>query len=295
VGSEKEAAILAGHSGRVASIAFHPDGAVLASAGDDGAIKLWKLETGTLLQQILAHDEPITGLAFSPDGKRLASASQDGFAKTWNVSNGDAQPRHTLEGHTGKVYGVSFSPDGRRLASAGHDGKCIIWSAATGEIQEVFQRSAGPVMCAAFDPSGDFLAMGGDDQAIVNLKRRKETLLAGHERKVFSVAFSPDGSRLVSSSQDGTAKVWNISRGREIANFKGHLAPVTRAVFSPAGDRIASTGWDGSVKVWDPDSGQETLSLKGQKSGRAYSVAFSPDGRYLASANHDGTITVWGR
>jgi WD40 repeat protein/tRNA A-37 threonylcarbamoyl transferase component Bud32 len=296
VGSGNEAEILSGHTGPARSIAFHPDGQLLASAGEDGLLKLWNLRTRAVVRERVAHQDKIEALAISPDGRLLASASDDWTVKIWSFSTGDTEPIHILKGHQGKVYGVSFSPDSRVLASAGHDGRWILWNLATGEKQDELTRSTLPRRCAAFDPRpiGSLIATGGDDVTVRDRERGGTTLFTGHDREVYAVAFSPDGSRVASGSEDETVRVWDTARGTRIATLQGHGDLVTSVAFSPAGDRIASTSEDGTVKVWDPDSGQETLSLRGQ-GGRAYCVAFSPDGQRLASANHDGTITIWGR
>ena len=101
-----------------------------------------------------------------------------------------------------------------------------------------------------------------------------------------SVAFSPDGKRLASSSVDGrTVKVWDAQTGQELLSCKGHNGQINSVAFSPDGKRLASAGWDRMVHVWDAQTGQELLTYKGH-SGMIRSVAFSPDGTRLASASH---------
>ena len=106
------------------------------------------------------------------------------------------------------------------------------------------------------------------------------------------MAFSPDGKRLASASQDETVKVWDAATGQETLTLKGHTSGVMSVAFSPDGKRLASASMDGTVKVWDAATGQETLTLKGH-TGPVTSVAFSPDGKRLASASADKTVKVW--
>src|SRR5262249_51630473 len=104
-----------------------------------------------------------------------------------------------------------------------------------------------------------------------------ELTLAGHAGWVMSVAFSPDGQRLASASQDQTAKIWDSATGEELLTLKGHAGPVNGVAFSPDGQRLASGSVDRTVRIWDSATGKELFALKGH-SGAVHGVAFGPDG-----------------
>jgi WD40 repeat protein len=117
--------------------------------------------------------------------------------------------------------------------------------------------------------------------------------LIGHRAAVKAVAWSPDGQRLATGSEDGTAKVWQVSTGRELHTLRGaHTSDVCSVAWSPDGQRLATGGMDGMAKVWDASGGWKLLSTKRHASG-VYSVSWSADGQRLATGNGDGTTKVW--
>ena len=127
-------------------------------------------------------------------------------------------------------------------------------------------------------------------QAILSSQVRKT--LKGHTGSVLSVAWSPDGKRLATASDDKTAKVWDAASGQELLTLKGHTNIVDSVAWSPDGKRLATASWDGTAKVWDAASGQELFTLKGHTSS-VHSVAWSPDGKRLATTGTDQTAKVW--
>ncbi|KAN0075156.1 hypothetical protein V8E54_007767 [Elaphomyces granulatus] len=119
-----------------------------------------------------------------------------------------------------------------------------------------------------------------------------EQILTGHSRQVNSVAFSPDGKRVVSGSYDSTVRVWDIATGQADQTLTGHSRAVTSVAFSPDGKKVASGSSDQTVRVWDITTGQADQTLTGH-SGTVNSVAFSPDGKKVASGSRDSTVRVW--
>jgi len=116
--------------------------------------------------------------------------------------------------------------------------------------------------------------------------------LRGHLDAVTSAAFSTNGQRIVTSSDDQTAKVWDAVSCRELLTLKGHRAEISSATFSPDGQRIVTGSLDRTAKVWDTASGKEILTLKGH-SDEVWSVAFSPDGQRIVTGSADETAKVW--
>ena len=117
-------------------------------------------------------------------------------------------------------------------------------------------------------------------------------LTPGHTAEVTSAAFSPDGKRVVTASDDTTARVWDVGSGKPLATLRGHTYPVTSAAFSPDGKRVVTASGDKTARVWDADSGKTLAPLQGH-TGTVFSAAFSPDGKRVVTASADHTARVW--
>ncbi|MSU62481.1 MAG: hypothetical protein EXS31_08800 [Pedosphaera sp.] len=116
--------------------------------------------------------------------------------------------------------------------------------------------------------------------------------LRGHLATVTSVAFSPNGQRIVTGSYDQTAKVWDAASGREMLTLQGHSGGIRSVAFSPDGQRIVTGSHDHTAKVWDAANGRELRTLKGH-GAQIYSVAFSPDGQRIVTGSGDNTAKLW--
>ncbi|KZP23149.1 hypothetical protein FIBSPDRAFT_1043092 [Athelia psychrophila] len=291
--------VIEGHTSKVYSVTFSPDGERVASGSWDSTIRIWDARTGKLVAgPFEGHTGQVYSVVFSPDGERVASGSDDETIRIWDTRTGKlvAGP---FEGHTGNARSVAFSQDGERVASGSSDMTIRIWDARTGKLV------AGPlnghtdwVRSVAFSPDGERVASGSDDATIRIWDAHTGELVAGpfegHREWVRSVAFSPDGERVVSGSDDGTIRIWDACTGKVVAGpFKGHTGQVYSVAFSPDGERVASSSFDTTILIWDAHMGNLVAGPFEGHTGQVNSVLFSPDGERVASGSDDGTIRIW--
>ena len=284
---------LTGHKHAVFSVAFSPNGQLLASGSNDNALKLWQVQDGgaQLLNTLTGHKNSVLSVAFSPNGQLLASGSYDDTIKLWQVQDGGAQLLNTLTGHKNTVNSVAFSPNGQLLASGSWDNTIKLWQVHNrgAQLLKTLTGHKYDVISVAFSPNGQLLASGSNDNTLKlwqvhNRGARLLKTLTGHKSPVLSVAFSPNGQLLASGSYDNTIKLWQVQDGgaQLLKTLTGHKYDVISVAFSPNGQLLASGSLDDTIKLWQVQDGALLKTLTGHKNWVS-SVAFSPNGQLLAS------------
>jgi len=277
----------------ILSVAFSPDGKLLAVGDGNSEICLWRVVDDQQLLTCQGHSNWVKSVAFSPDGQTITSGSDDQTVKLWDVSTG--QCLNTFQGHSNGVESVAFSPDGQIIASGSYDQTVKLWDVSTGQCLNTFQGHSRSVWSVAFSPDGQTLASGSSDQTVklwnVITGQYLKTL-QGHSNRVWSVAFSPDGQTIVSGSADQTVKLWKILTGQCLNTFQGHSNWIRSVAFSTDGQTIASGSYDQTVRLWDVSTGQCLNTLQSH-SNAVWSVAFSPDGQTIVSGSADQTVKLW--
>lgn len=238
----------------------------------------------------------VTSVAWSPDGSTLAV---DGPGGVWLYNTADfAAPPRLLEGQGGTQQTIAFSPDGRTLASASNqwEKQVWLWDVASGELQGVIQTpDNSPVLSLAWSPDGKTLATGEGHQGFkvrlwdVATLENIETL-DRHTAPVTSLVFTPDGTGLISGSEDGTIQGWDDDAVRKLTRVGGRLQAVNSLSLHPTQNILAIGTRDTSVRFWD--AGQQGAGVLNGNQGAITSVAFSPNGEVLASAGNE-TVQLW--
>jgi len=285
------------HSEFIFSLAFSKDGQMMASGSIDRTVKLWNVNTGACLLSIEAHALGVASIAFSPDDLLIASGGGDRTVKLTEVATGKCVM--TLEGHEQIVRSVAFSPDGQMVASCSLDHTIKLWSVTTGEcVRTIVDTNA--VYSVAFAPQNDRtdgqLASAGEDCLVKIWDMHTGKIvkaIAGHQKQIWSIAFSADGQMLVSAGDDETVKLWSVNTGEVIRTLYGHKNRIWSVTFSPDAKTLVSGSDDRIVKLWDVDTGQCIRTIQGYHKATK-PVAFSPDNNLLFSFSYEEqSVRVW--
>ncbi|MEH2228529.1 MAG: NB-ARC domain-containing protein [Nostoc sp.] len=279
--------------GGIHSVAFSPNGKLLATGDTNGEIRLYQVADGKQLLTVKGHIGFIWPVAFSPDGHIFASGGDDQKVKLWNTNTG--QCLANLQGHSGGIWSIAFSPDGQLLASSSEDHTVKLWDTSSDRCLKTLQGHSNRVTSVTFSTQGTTLASGSDDQTVKLWDTGSGQCLKTMEVENSgsrSVAFSPDCQTLASGCHNQTVSLFNVFTGQCFQTLHGHTDCVNSVAFTSNGHTLASSSDDQTVKLWDISTGRCLTTLHGHNS-RVWSVAFSPEGKTLVSGSDDQTVKLW--
>jgi WD40 repeat protein len=306
---------IAAHTMPVSALAFRPpDGAMLASTGEDLTLRLWDVLNGELLIEAYPHNAVMNGLAFTPDGTILLTGSWDRTVRRHQLLEDnalDALPPFVGFNHI--IDRVRFSPDGAWLGFAVGNGSVHLLNAMDFDQRQIYPIHALTIQDLAFLPTGEFVVATGfpDDSVLLGVFSQEELLPLNHNHAggVLALAVSPvpmpsGGALLVTAGDDSNVHIWQVSVSDGVlqADLLSTIVLTERvwftaATFNPAGDVLALSTREGDVYLYDmsqPNTPQELIHLNDESAYSVNTVAFNPAGTQFATGNHIGQIVVWG-
>jgi WD40 repeat protein len=278
------------------AVAFSPDGALLATGGEDRLITLWDWKNRKAVRELPGHTDCLStrSLSFHPDGSTLLSGDRAGTARLWDVASGQVRRPFKVGS---KWTSCVFSPTGKMMAVWDEGGTLQLYD-GTGKqwLGKLPSSSAFPgLLGVAFSPDGKTLALGDwtSEVRLWDVGTRSLRPHPGGEMGALNyVAVSPDGRWLASASEDAVVRIWDLQTGKLHAPLRGHEYIVGRVAFSPSGQYLASGYVDGNILLWDMPSGALKHKLR-RHTANVLALVFSRDGNTLASGSADWSAALW--
>jgi WD40 repeat protein len=268
----QELRVLEGHPAPILGAALSPDATRALSACVDDSVRLWDVTTGKQLQQV-GHQFYANGVAFSPTSEaRVAFGPQgqalsgggDGTMRLWNLDTGEragnficlSNPRR---GAASVV--VAYNEQARLAATSGYNQPIRLWDLETGNVVRSVAIVGNIYHNVCFSADGKRLAACSDSRPRIYDVETGEELLHIDGVAVLSLAFSPDGKRLVTGGDWGdlSVRVWDANTGKELRKYEGHSGSVGCVAFFPDGQRIASASYDGTARIWGAPRSEKIL------------------------------------
>jgi RNA polymerase sigma factor (sigma-70 family) len=304
VATQKQVAGLKGSSQGAGSVAFSPDGKVLATGNEGGTISLWDLTASKELRRWQAHGSPITTVAFSPDGRILVSGAYEGSCpRLWDVATGTEISPTT--GSPGPVHWLTYTPDGRGLLSASPEKVLLRWDLATGREDRWLDWSTDGHWGFMPAPNGRRVATWGWPDHPVQLCEAATgkghplpltvpTWESGHQWT--PLAFSPDGKLLAGAGSGGAIHLLDVASGREQRHFGKYRETIQALTFSTDGKFLAVAAADhdehATIGLWEVATGKDRHTLDAP--GFVNFLSFSPDGQLLGTSGGPyGPVRLW--
>jgi WD40 repeat protein len=286
-----------GHDGSVSSVAVLPDRRRMVTGSEDKILRLWDIKEGVMLKRMKRHGGFVWALAVSRDGQLIASGGQDGELIAWDGDTGEPLTE-VITVHTDWILSLDFSPDDKMLATGSYDRTARLWNTKTWQEQGNSIQCGNLVRCVRYSPSGEHLAIATISNIQIWKLGTRECVAkfqAATSGINFSLAWTPDGTRILSSGQGGedyTIREWGSLTWQRVGDpWEGHSHGIRAIALNSNGTLVASASEDNHVRLWRLSDRQTIAIFK--HSDQVHCVTFSTDGKHILSGGADKKISKW--
>ena len=283
------------HGSRVLSLAFSPNGRILAAGGGDDPVRLWDTDTGNEIRQ--CKDFWVTNMVFSTYGSMLATAGPFKTIRLWHVDKG--KEVNQLKGHTGRITALAFYKEGL-LASADSDGVIRLWELSTALEITQLKGHVGEIAALAFSSNGKLLLSGGHDRTlrVWDAENMKPLYTIDTDSPVTAVAMTPDRQTIYSGGDDGSIRVWNAATRKEGDSIHSHTGAITSLIvhvlqdddFKITSVKLISASRDKTIRVRDLSNTKRKPLVITRHESDCDALAVSRDGKTITCAGLNNTL-----
>lgn len=285
---------LPGHGDAVEVIAFSPDSTLLGTGSRDGVVRIWRVESGSILHEFTGHEDGVEGIYFLSNPDRVVTVSVDNVIRIWTLPG--ETPTDTLtEYRDSSLFAVALAPDRDRIAAGSLDRRAVrLLSFPGGKLQRELTDHSSFVKSVVFSPDGDSLAVLCFDESfrIWNLSSGGSADIDATGNQVAKVAFNADGTLAAAGVANRRIRIWDLADNLPLRDLEGHPGQVNVIAFAPRHGFVASGGADGSVRLWEIRTGDRLREFT-DHTGAILAMAFAADGGMMATGGEDQTVRLW--
>lgn len=288
-----------GQQHNVLAVDFSPDGSKAVTVGNSNLVKVWDVETGTILNEFVGHTDKINSVVFFLGGDLVISGSSDKTIKLWNLKTNNLI--RTFYGHNGIVWDLAVSPDGTKIASASSDETVKVWNLKTGDVLKNFTNHSSSVRAVAFAPNGNNL-VSGDFQGKIKLWNLNNTSVEKFNAKdiIRGLDFTSMGDKFISVGSNSHTSVWDLEQKKAETSYNIHSGTIYGVDCAPYADIVVTGSSNATeIKIWEFNTGKVIAEFNSQfgnfnfHQSSVSSVQFSETGHKIISGSYDGTAKVW--
>lgn len=283
------------HTKIIRTVAWSPDGMLIASGSSDKTVHIWNATGGHTLQVYKLHNDGVNDVIWSLDGKYVISASDDKTVHKWQATTG-----HNLlvyRGHADMVRCVTYLSNSELIVSGGAGKVALVSGAVRGQHILSYNGHKSGINALTCSPNESYIASASDDGTIQIWDVTSGRTLfsySGHTGVwvwIKAVAWSPDGSSIASGDINGNVHIWDAATGKRLVTCNGHTGRVYALSWSPDSKYIASGSGDNTMQIWDSSTGKSLFTY--YHSAPVNTVAWSPDGSRIATGCDDRIARIW--